>query len=77
MGSFVTQAFCASCKTIWTNRLIMLKIKKSRIPRAGKGLFTTSPIRKGDVIVEYDTDAKITSLYTHPLRAELLKKNKG
>ena len=31
----------------------MLKIKKSRIPRAGKGLFTTSPIRKGDVIVEY------------------------
>ena len=31
----------------------MLKVKKSRIPRAGKGLFTTSPIRKGDVIIEY------------------------
>jgi SET domain-containing protein len=31
----------------------MLKIKKSRIPKAGKGLFTTSQIRKGDLIVEY------------------------
>lgn len=31
----------------------MLIVKKSRIPGAGKGLFTTSPIRKGDVIVEY------------------------
>lgn len=31
----------------------MLVVRKSRIPNAGKGLFTTSPIRKGDVIVEY------------------------
>ncbi|HTF05047.1 MAG TPA: SET domain-containing protein [Bacteroidia bacterium] len=31
----------------------MLIVKKSRIKNAGKGLFTTSPIRKGDVIVEY------------------------
>lgn len=31
----------------------MLIIKKSRLPNAGKGLFTTSPIRKGDVVVEY------------------------
>ena len=31
----------------------MLIIKKSRIPNAGKGLFTTSVIRKGDLIVEY------------------------
>jgi SET domain-containing protein len=31
----------------------MLIVKKSRIPNAGKGLFTTSPIRKGDLIVEY------------------------
>lgn len=31
----------------------MLIIKKSKIPRAGKGLFTTSPIRKGDLVVEY------------------------
>lgn len=31
----------------------MLKVKKSRIPRAGLGLFTTSRIRKGDLIVEY------------------------
>jgi len=31
----------------------MLIVKKSKIPGAGKGLFTTSPIRKGDVIVEY------------------------
>ncbi|HTL82819.1 MAG TPA: SET domain-containing protein [Bacteroidia bacterium] len=31
----------------------MLVVKKSRIKDAGKGLFTTSRIRKGDVIVEY------------------------
>lgn len=31
----------------------MLLIKKSRIPNAGKGLYTTSFIRKGDLIVEY------------------------
>jgi SET domain-containing protein len=31
----------------------MLVVRKSRIPNAGKGLFTTSPIRKGDVVVEY------------------------
>lgn len=31
----------------------MLVVKKSRIKNAGKGLFTTSRIRKGDVIVEY------------------------
>ncbi len=31
----------------------MLIVKKSRIPNAGKGLFTTSAIRKGDLIVEY------------------------
>jgi SET domain-containing protein len=31
----------------------MLVVRKSRIPRAGKGLFTTSRIRKGDVVVEY------------------------
>jgi SET domain-containing protein len=31
----------------------MLIVKKSRIPGGGKGLFTTSRIRKGDAIVEY------------------------
>lgn len=31
----------------------MLVVKKSRIRNAGKGLFTTSPIKKGDIIVEY------------------------
>lgn len=31
----------------------MLVVKKSRIKGAGLGLFTTSRIRKGDVIVEY------------------------
>lgn len=31
----------------------MLIVKKSRIPNAGRGLFTTSRIRKGDIIVEY------------------------
>ena len=34
----------------------MLQIKKSRIPNAGKGLFTTSRIRKGDIIVRYEGD---------------------
>lgn len=32
----------------------MLKVKKSKIKGAGLGLFTTSKIRKGDVIVEYE-----------------------
>lgn len=31
----------------------MLTVKNSRIKGAGKGLFTTSRIRKGDIIVEY------------------------
>lgn len=31
----------------------MLIVKKSRLKGVGKGLFTTSPIRKGDQIVEY------------------------
>lgn len=31
----------------------MLIVKTSRIPNSGKGLFTTSRIRKGDLIVEY------------------------
>lgn len=31
----------------------MLKVRKSRIEGAGKGLFTTSRIRKNDTIVEY------------------------
>lgn len=31
----------------------MLVVKKSRIKGAGLGLFTTSKIRKGDIIVEY------------------------
>ena len=31
----------------------MLKVKSSRIEGAGRGLFTTSKIREGDVIVEY------------------------
>ena len=31
----------------------MLIVKKSKIRNAGKGLFSTSHIRKGDIIVEY------------------------
>lgn len=31
----------------------MLKVKKSRLKGVGKGLYTTSPIKKGDIIVEY------------------------
>lgn len=32
----------------------MLKIKKSTLPRAGKGLFTTKDIKKGEIICEYE-----------------------
>jgi SET domain-containing protein len=31
----------------------MLKVKKSQLPNAGKGLFTTTPIKKGELIIEY------------------------
>jgi SET domain-containing protein len=30
-----------------------LKVKKSLIPGAGKGLFTTTPIKKGERVIEY------------------------
>jgi SET domain-containing protein len=30
-----------------------LKVKKSQLPKAGKGLFTEKPIKKGDKIIEY------------------------
>jgi hypothetical protein len=30
-----------------------LKVKKSQLPNAGKGLFTTTPIKKGTQIIEY------------------------
>lgn len=50
----------------------MLIVKKSRIKGAGKGLFTTSPIRKGDVIVEYKgermTWAKAMRRYDHNIK---------
>lgn len=31
----------------------MLKVKKSLLPGAGKGLFTTTPIKKDSLIIEY------------------------
>ncbi len=37
----------------------MLVVKKSRLPDAGKGLFTTTRIKKGAIIVEY-TGEKLT-----------------
>jgi hypothetical protein len=30
-----------------------LRVKKSLIPGAGKGLFTTTPIKKGEKVIEY------------------------
>ncbi len=49
----------------------MLVVRKSRIPNAGRGLFTTSPIRKGDVIVEYLGDKltwkQVLQRYKHNL----------
>jgi len=37
----------------------MLTVKKSTIPKAGKGLFTTTPKKKGEIICEYEGE-KIT-----------------
>ena len=37
----------------------MFKVKKSKLPDAGKGLFTTTRIKKGELIVEY-TGEKLT-----------------
>lgn len=33
---------------------LMLKVKKSQLPNAGKGLFTTHAIKKGEVVCEYE-----------------------
>lgn len=33
---------------------IMLYVKKSKIPKAGKGLFTSKEIKKGEVVCEYE-----------------------
>lgn len=33
-----------------------LVIKKSKIPNAGKGLYTTEPIKRGDQVIEYTGD---------------------
>jgi SET domain-containing protein len=30
-----------------------LKVKRSQLPNAGKGLYTTAPIKKGEKIIEY------------------------
>lgn len=30
-----------------------LKVKRSQLPNAGKGLYTTSPIEKGEIVIEY------------------------
>jgi hypothetical protein len=32
----------------------MLYVKKSKIPKSGKGLFTTHDIKKGEVVCEYE-----------------------
>ncbi|MCU0421403.1 MAG: SET domain-containing protein [Bacteroidia bacterium] len=32
----------------------MLYVKKSQLPKAGKGLFTAKPFKKGEIIVEYE-----------------------
>ena len=30
-----------------------LKVKKSQLPKAGKGLFTKLPVKKGEAVIEY------------------------
>jgi SET domain-containing protein len=32
----------------------MLYVKKSQIPKSGKGLYTSEPIKKGEIICEYE-----------------------
>jgi uncharacterized protein len=33
---------------------LMLYVKKSKLPKAGKGLYTSLPIKKGEIICEYE-----------------------
>lgn len=37
----------------------MLYVKKSTLPKAGKGLFTKAPIKKGEIVCEYEGE-KVT-----------------
>lgn len=37
----------------------MLYVKKSKLPKAGKGLFTDSEIKKGEIVCEYEGE-KVT-----------------
>lgn len=52
----------------------MLYVKKSKIPKSGKGLFTTHDIKKGDVVVEYEGE-KLT--WKECLKRNEAQKGKG
>lgn len=44
--------------------MFKLKVKKSQLPNAGKGLYTTVPIEKGEKIVEYKGEIITWKEYT-------------
>ncbi len=52
----------------------MLIVKKSKIPKSGKGLFTTHDIAKGEIVVEYEGE-KIT--WKECLQRNQAQKGKG
>lgn len=44
---------CKQIAVIFANSFMALLVKKSKLPGAGRGLFTTKPFKKDDKIIEY------------------------
>lgn len=54
----------------------MLYVKKSKIPKSGKGLFTDAPIKRGDIVCEYEGE-KISWKECEARNAKLPGNKKG
>jgi SET domain-containing protein len=48
-----------ACRNSAYSRPTMLYVKKSQLPKAGKGLFTDVAIKKGEIVCEYEGE-KVT-----------------
>ena len=55
---------------------LMLYVKKSKIPKAGKGLFTKDPIKRGEIVCEYEGE-KLTWKECEARNATMPGKQKG
>ena len=55
---------------------LMLYVKKSKLPKAGKGLFTDSAIKRGEIVCEYQGE-KLTWKECEARNAQLPGKQKG